>query len=129
MGMDSDGTVTDPRQFFIVRRVLDVAGRRWAYIDRCPHGEDLGAICVGPFSRDSRTLDDPAWYNITWQWEDLGNGRCHIQPSIRAKGVHGGQDCHFGPGVFEFMWIEDGEFRNTEPFASRYRERTGRDPP
>ena len=129
MGMDSDGTVTDPRPFFIVRRSYDDTGHRWAYIDRCPHGEDLGAICFGPFAIDDRTPADPHWDRITWQFEDIGFGRCHIRPSILAKGVHAGKDCHFGPGDFDFMWLEDGETRNTEPFASRYRKRTGRDPP
>ena len=124
--------MTDPRPFFIVQRSNDDTGRRWAYIDRCPHGEDLGALRFGPIFRDDRTPDDRESFRIfriTWQWQDLGNGRCHIHPSILAKGVHGGQDCHFGPGDFEFMWLEDGELRNTEPFASRYRERTGRNPP
>lgn len=116
-----------PQPFFIVDRGglhPDDTGH-WAYIDRCPHGQDLGAIHLGP------ELVNPGtgkWAEITWKWTDLGNGRCRIEPSILAQGIHGGQDCHFGPGEFEFMWLEPGELRNTEPFATRYRERTGREP-
>ncbi len=110
-----------PMPFFVVDRKPDSNGSRWAYIDRCPHGEDLGAIHLG-----FHITPGVKWSELTWQWEDLGNGSCRISPSILAKGVHGGQDCHFGPGTFEFMWLEVEEYRNTEPFASRYEQRTGR---
>src|SRR5580692_10072004 len=114
---------------FIVERVghgpMDFG--RWAYIDSCPHGVDLGAIHLGPAVIDARTPEEAAalmgWEKLTWQWEDLGNGRCRISPSILAKGVHNGEDCHFGPGEFDFMWLEEGELRNTEPFLSRYNAR------
>ena len=114
-----------PMPFFVVCREADTNGVHSAYIDRCPHGQDMGHIYVGPknsYKPPGRPTD------LVWQFEDLGNGRCRLSPSILAKGIHGGQDCHFGPGEFEFMWIEDGEYRNTEPFASRYRARTGREP-
>lgn len=112
---------------FIVKREGDgETARRWAYIDSCPHGVDLGAICLGPAASDERTKEDPHWDKITWQWTDLGNGRCRINPSILSKGVHGGQDCHFGPGEFPFIWLEPGELRNVEPFLSRYNAWVGK---
>ena len=114
---------------FIVQRREDATGR-WAYIDSCPHGQDMGAIRLGPVPLDARTAEERATLtgvsSLTWQWTDLGNGRCRISPSILAKGVHGGQDCHFGPGEFDFLWLEEGEYRNAEPFLSRYRARTGK---
>jgi len=120
--------------FFIVQRRSGYEGDtgHWAYIDRCPHGMDLGAIHLGASSQDLRSAEEKAallgWNKLTWAWQDLGNGRCRISPSILAEGVHSGQDCHFGPGEFEFMWLEEGEYRNVEPFASRYVARTGREP-
>lgn len=95
--------------------------RRWAYIDSCPHGSDLGGICLGPVAADERTSEDPHWDRITWKFTNLGNGRCRIEPSVLAKGVHSGQACHFGPGEFPFIWLEPGEHRNTEPFFTRYK--------
>lgn len=116
-----------PMPFFVIqRRQDDQPGEHWAYIDRCPHGSDLGAIHLGPAAADRRTPEDSHWDKITWQFTDLGNGRCRISPSILAYGVHDGKECHFGPGEFEFMWLEEGEYRNVEPFATRYEERTGR---
>ena len=107
---------------FVVCREVSARGGRWAYIDSCPHGEDLGAIHLGPVAADRRTPDYPHWDAITWEWTDQGNGRCRIRPSILAKGVHGGADCHFGPGEFPFIWLEPGELRNTEPFLTRYKK-------
>ena len=121
--MTAGGVSRGPLPFFIVEREVTEDGGHWAYIDKCPHGHDLGAIHLGP-----KQGGEGKWSEHTWEFTDLGNGRCRISPSILAKGVHNGQDCHFGPGEFEFMWIEDGEYRNIEPFASRYRERTGREP-
>ncbi len=94
---------------FIVQRETDETGGRWAYINSCPHGEDLGAIHIGPVPEN-----DPGgkWSKITWKFTDLGNGRCHIEPSILAKGCHNGQDCHFGPGEFAFVWLEPGQLRD-----------------
>ena len=118
--------------FFVVDRHAAEDGAHWGYIDRCPHGMDLGALRLGPALTDARTPEERAawrgWEKITWAFQDLGNGRCRISPSILAQGVHGGAECHFGPGEFEFMWLEEGEWRNVEPFASRYRARTGREP-
>ena len=111
--------------FFIVEREADEGGRRWGFIDRCPHGEDLGAIRLGP---EQGGPSGGKWSSLVWKWEDLGNGWCRIFPSMLAKGVHGGRDCHFGPGEFEFMYLEKGEDRINEPFASRYRSRTGWEP-
>ena len=106
---------------FIVEREADGQGRRWGFIDSCPHGADLGAIRLGPVSADRRTESNPHWDAIMWEFHDLGNGRCRISPSILAKGVHNGTDCHFGPGEFPFIWLEAGEYRNTEPFLARYK--------
>jgi hypothetical protein len=105
---------------FIVERkshYTDDTGR-WAYIDRCPHGVDLGAIHLS-----SHITHGDRWSYITWQFDDLGNGKCRITPSILAKGMHNGEDCHFGPGEFYFMWLEEGELINEEPFLSRYNEK------
>jgi hypothetical protein len=106
--------------FFIVCREVNPDGSRWAYIDKCPHGSDLGSILFGPTTMET---ENKGWTKRVWQWEDLGNGRCRISPSILALGVHGGSDCHFGPGEFDFIYLEDGEYRNTEPFLSRYNAR------
>lgn len=111
---------------FIIHREADERGGRWAYIDSCPHGSDLGAIHLGPSVRDERTPTEPFGDKITWEWTDLGNGRCRISPSILAKGAHGTEehpvDCHFGPGEFPFLWLEEGELRDREPFQTRYEE-------
>ena len=109
--------------FFVIEREVADDGGRWGYIDRCPHGEDLGAIHLGS---NLSPVVNGTWSSLTWEWRDLGNGRCWIRPSVLARGVHNGQDCHFGPGEFEFMYLEKDECRNTEPFASRYEARTGR---
>lgn len=108
--------------FFIIERKADSDGNHTAFIDRCPHGHDLGAICLGPKTMNRGT---GRFSGLVWQFDDLGEGRCRITPSIVAEKVHNGQDCHFGPGEFEFMWLEEGECRNTEPFLSRYRIRMG----
>ena len=114
-------TMAEPIPFFIVEREVDEDGNHMAFIDRCPHGQDLGAICFGPKTMDKGT---GRFSGLVWRFEDLGNCRCRISPSILAKAVHeGGQDCHFGPGEFEFMWLEEGELRNTDPFLSRYNAR------
>jgi hypothetical protein len=109
--------------FFVVCRELSVKGGHWAYVDKCPHGMDLGAIHFGSEQKDERTPEDKTWSDLTWEWQDLGNGRCKISPSILAEGVHNGENCHFAPGEFDFMWLEPGEYRNGEPFLSRYNER------
>jgi hypothetical protein len=94
---------------FIVKRETDATGGRWAYIQSCPHGMDLGAIHLGPL-----LVNPPGghWHEITWKFTDLGNGRCRIEPSILARGVHEGRDCHFGPGEFAFVWLEVGQLRD-----------------
>lgn len=108
---------------FIVRRETFDGDRRWAYIDSCPHGMDLGAICLGPRFRDDKHIVKER-DSITWEWVDLENGRCQIYPSILARQAHGTkehpEDCHFGPGEFPFIWLEEGEVRDREPFQSRY---------
>lgn len=97
-----------PDVLFVVEREVNEAGQRWAYINSCPHGEDLGAIHIGPVENDP----GGTWSRITWKFTDLGNGRCRIEPSILAKGVHAGTDCHFGPGEFAFVWLEPGQLRD-----------------
>jgi hypothetical protein len=109
---------------FIVCRETDENGDRWAYIQSCPHGMDLGAIRLGPVQADRRTPQEPYWDRITWQWQDLGNGRCKISPSILAKGVHQGQDCHFGPGEFNFVWLEPEQLRDPATGLPQAKERT-----
>lgn len=94
---------------FVVQREADARGARWAYINSCPHGHDLGAIHLGP-----EQVGGEDWAKVTWKFTDLGNGRCRIEPSILAKGIHEGQDCHFGPGEFAFVWLEPGQLRNPE---------------
>jgi hypothetical protein len=103
-----------PEVLFIVQRQTDEDGGHWAYINSCPHGSDLGAIHLGPVAKDERSASNPHWDAITWQFQDIGNGRCMISPSILAKGVHNGEDCHFGPGEFNFVWLEKGQLRDRE---------------
>lgn len=97
---------------FIVDREVDETGGRWAYIQSCPHGTELGAIHLGPASADLRTAEDNHWSRITWKFTDLGNGRCRIEPSILARGAHKDGDCHFGPGEFSFLWLEVEQLRH-----------------
>lgn len=108
---------------FIVQRethILDGKTCRWLYVQSCPHGDDIGAIeaTEGPsFNYLSPLVPDGMGggshrVRAVWEWHDLGNGRCRIAPSLLVPGLHGGTDCHFGPGEFAFVWLEPAQLRD-----------------
>jgi hypothetical protein len=101
--------------FIVQRETHDFDGRacRWAYVQSCPHGQDIGAIEVSESGAFDGVIPGSPRRRLVWEWHDLGNGRCRIAPSLLVPGLHGGQDCHFGPGEFAFLWLEPGQLRDS----------------
>jgi hypothetical protein len=99
---------------FIVQKETHISdGKvcRFMYVQSCPHGQDIGAIEL------SDTTFDYNYNSIkheVWEWHDLGNDRCSINPSLLVPGLHNGADCHFGPGEFNFLWLEPGQLRDPD---------------
>lgn len=101
--------------FVVQKETHEYEGRtlRWLYVNSCPHGEDIGALEVGDKSEDlGPNVPGSVRRRLIWEWHDLGNGRCRISPSLLVPKLHGGQDCHFGPGEFAFVWLEPGQLRD-----------------
>jgi len=94
------------RVLLVVERETDASGVRLAYVNSCPHGEDLGLVRLAP-------PGSPEAVRV-WEFADLGGGRCRVSPSLLAEGAHAGAGCHFGPGEFDFVWLEPGQHRNRD---------------
>jgi hypothetical protein len=84
--------------FIVHRDTHDVAGRpcRWAYVQSCPHGEDIGAVEVSETGSFDVEIPGASRRRLIWEWHDVGNGRCRISPSLLVPKLHNGLDCHFG---------------------------------